>query len=79
MKATKISKSQFKAHSLELFRQVESTGKSIIITNHGRPTIEIRKLKPQNDATTLEILRDTVIKFEQPFDPIGENDWDTLK
>lgn len=71
MKIIKISKSQFKTHSLELFRKIESSGKSIIITDHGRPTLEIRKFKPQNDMTPLDMLRNTVIKFERPFDPIN--------
>jgi prevent-host-death family protein len=33
----KISKSQFKAKALELFRQVEATGEPLIITDNGQP------------------------------------------
>lgn len=40
----KVSKSKFKAKALELFRQVESSGEVLIVTDHGIPTIEVRRL-----------------------------------
>ena len=39
-----VSKSQFKAHALEYFRKVETTGEPLIVTDHGKPTLEIRKV-----------------------------------
>lgn len=72
---TSVSKSRFKAHALELFRQVESTGTPIIITDHGKPVL---KLAPFRDdaATTLRLLRETVTKYDAPTDPVGDADWD---
>ena len=35
----RVSKSQFKAHALELFRQIEASGEPLVITDHGRPTL----------------------------------------
>ena len=46
MSTTKISKSRFKAHALELFREVERTGKPIVITDRGTPVL---KLSPYAD------------------------------
>ncbi len=40
-----ISKSELKAHALEVFREIEKSGQSRIITDRGRPTLEIRKLR----------------------------------
>ena len=40
-----ISKSQFKAKALEFFRQVEASGEPIVITDNGRPTLEIRRYR----------------------------------
>ena len=37
---TTVSKSRFKAKALELFRQVERTGKPIIITDRGTPVLK---------------------------------------
>lgn len=42
MNNIQISKSEFKAKALEYFRQIESSGTSLIVTNHGKPSIEIR-------------------------------------
>jgi antitoxin (DNA-binding transcriptional repressor) of toxin-antitoxin stability system len=72
-----ISKAYFKSHALELFRQVESTGESMIVTDHGKPAVEIRPYRSP-DRHPLEVLRGTVKRFENPFDPVGEDDWDAL-
>lgn len=34
-----ISKTEFKAHALEIFRDIEQSGQSRIITDRGRPTL----------------------------------------
>ena len=38
---TVISKSKFKPNALKYFRHVEKTGRQLIITDHGKPTIKI--------------------------------------
>lgn len=72
-----ISKSQFKAKALELFREVESSGKAVVVTDHGKPTIEVR---PYRDTTRspLEQLRGSVIEYAEPFEPVGVEDWAAL-
>jgi hypothetical protein len=40
------SKSQFKAHSLKLFREIEASCQPLVVTDHGRPTLEIRPYRP---------------------------------
>jgi antitoxin (DNA-binding transcriptional repressor) of toxin-antitoxin stability system len=74
-----VSKSHFKAHALELFRQVEASGEPLVVTDHGRPTLEVRPYRPARpDADPLEQLRGSVLRFDDPFAPVGENDWDAL-
>jgi PHD/YefM family antitoxin component YafN of YafNO toxin-antitoxin module len=58
----KISKSQFKPHALELFRQIEATGRPLIITDNGVPKLEIRPYRHLTDR--LEALRGSVTHFE---------------
>jgi len=70
-----ISKTEFKSHALEIFREIEQNGQSRIITDRGKPTLEIKKLR-QRAASPLEILKDTVIKFETATDPVGDDDWE---
>jgi antitoxin (DNA-binding transcriptional repressor) of toxin-antitoxin stability system len=72
-----VSKSQFKAKALELFRQVEASGESVIVTDNGRPTIEVRRYKADN-RSPLERLRGSVIELDDPFEPIGEKAWEAL-
>ncbi len=71
----RISKSQFKARALELFRQVEISGEPIIVTDHGEPTVEIRRYAaPSRDP--LDRLRGSVIRYDRPTDPVGDDDWE---
>ena len=72
-----VSKSQFKAKALEYFRQVEASGESVVVTDHGQPTLEIRPYKPLA-RSPLEILRGTVRRYDEPLAPVGEDDWAVL-
>ena len=69
---TEISKSKFKAHALEIFRQIEKTGKSVVITDNGTPTLTVTKFRPKaHDA--LARLKGSVLRFDQPLEPVDEN------
>jgi len=70
-----ISKTELKAHALEVFREIEKSGKSRVITDRGRPTLEIRKLR-QQQMEPLEVLKGTVVKFEAATAPVAEDDWE---
>lgn len=72
-----VSKSQFKARALELFREVESTGRSVIVTDHGKPSVEIRKYRDKS-VDPLALLRGSVIDYKDPMDPVGDGDWEVL-
>jgi antitoxin (DNA-binding transcriptional repressor) of toxin-antitoxin stability system len=41
----RVSKSVFKVRALELLREVENTGASIIVTDRGCPVIEVQRFK----------------------------------
>jgi len=70
-----ISKTEFKARALEVLRDIEKSGLPRVITDRGRPTIEIRKLR-QQQRTTLELLKGTVIKYEAATAPVADDDWE---
>jgi hypothetical protein len=72
---THISKSQFKAKALELFRRVETTGLPLVITDNGQPKLEIRRYQPPKQ-NPLDKLRGTVLYYHNPTDPVGDEDWD---
>ena len=73
-----ISKSQFKPHALQYFREIEKTGKELVISDRGKPVL---KIVPYVDdpEEALKVLRDTVIKYEDPTEPVGLEDWEALK
>lgn len=77
MQAEQVSKSQFKAKALEIFRQVETSGEPIIVTDKGRPTIEVRRYKADK-RSPLERLRGSVTELSDPFEPVGEEEWEVL-
>ena len=73
-----VSKSRFKAHALALFRQVESTGQELIITDRGRPVLKIVPYREDPDRA-LRLLRETVVRYEAPTEPVGEADWEASR
>jgi hypothetical protein len=73
-----VSKSEFKAKALELFRRIETSGEPVVVTDHGRPKLEVRRYKPPVEDP-LEWLRGKVIFSDDSIDPVGEDDWEVLK
>ena len=70
-----VSKSRFKARALEYFRQVERTGKPLIVTDHGRPVLRIVPYR-DDPSSALTELRETVVRYEAPTEPVGVEDWE---
>jgi len=73
-----ISKSQFKPHSLEYFRRVEQTGEELIITDHGSPVLKVVPYVA-NPEECFRGLRNTVLSFDSPLEPVGVEQWEALK
>ena len=78
MSGNQISKSEFKAKALEIFRQIEATGESVIVTNHGKPALEVRPYRG-TQRKPLKILRGSLARFDNPIKPIGTEDWKSAK
>lgn len=73
-----ISKSAFKPKVLEILRKIEKSGKELIITDHGRPVLKIVPFTQRDWAADLGELRHSVLKYEDPLEPI-ESDWEVMK
>jgi len=73
-----VSKSRFKSKALEYFRQVEKSGKSLIITDRGKPVLRVAPFS-EDPEETLKELRNSVVKYKDPVRPVGESDWDALR
>jgi antitoxin (DNA-binding transcriptional repressor) of toxin-antitoxin stability system len=72
----RVSKSAFKARALEFCREVESSGDSLILTDHGRPVLEVRPYE-EKDSDPLATLRRSVVRYERPTDPVADDEWES--
>ncbi|HEX7185444.1 MAG TPA: type II toxin-antitoxin system prevent-host-death family antitoxin [Thermoanaerobaculia bacterium] len=73
-----VSKSSFKAKALEYFREVESTGKELVITDHGKPVLKIVPYA-HDPEEALRALRGSVLRYIDPLEPVGQEDWESLR
>ena len=73
-----VSKSSFKARALEYFRQVERTGKELVITDRGKPVLKVTPYA-RDSGEALKALRGSVIRYDDPLEPVGAEDWEALK
>lgn len=76
--AVQVSKSQFKAKALELFRQIEATGEAVVVTDRGEPRLEVRPYKG-HEPNPLAILRGSLLRYDNPSAPVAEEDWEALR
>ncbi|HTH59363.1 MAG TPA: type II toxin-antitoxin system Phd/YefM family antitoxin [Paraburkholderia sp.] len=58
----RVSKAIFKSRACELFRLVETLGETVVVTDRGHPTIEIRPYRSKQE-NPLELLRSSIIHF----------------
>ncbi len=63
-----ISKSQFKPKALKYFREVQESGQALKIS----PFSEEPKV-------VLKELRNSVLYYENPLEPVAQDDWEALK
>ena len=73
-----ISKSKFKPRALHYFREIERTGRELIICDRGKPVLKIVPYVENSDEA-LKALRNTVIKYDDPTEPVGLEDWEALR
>lgn len=73
-----ISKSKFKPRALHYFREIQRTGQELIICDRGKPVLKIVPYA-ENSEEALKALRNTVIQYEDPTEPVGLEDWEVLK
>ena len=72
-----ISKSKFKPNALQYFREIEKTGQEIIITDRGKKVLKIVPYR-EEPQKILKLLQNSVVKYEDPFEPVGLQDWEVL-
>lgn len=73
-----ISKSEFKPRALEYLRRVEEHKMPILITHFGKP---VAKIVPYDEGAedNFMFLRDSVISYKNPPQPVEYDTWEVLK
>lgn len=79
MRNQQFSKTEFKARALELFREVEATGEPIVVTDHGKPVLEIRPYREAAKRNPLDVLRGSVLRFDDPLSPVSDDAWEAAQ
>lgn len=77
MQRHQVSKTEFKAKALEFFRQVEASGESVIVTDHGKPALEVRRFRAA-ERSPLDVLRGTVVRYDNPTEPV-DVEWEAAR
>ncbi len=73
-----ISKSRFKPRALEYFREVERTGRPLVITDRGRPVLRIVPYEQDAEAL-LASFRGAVLRYDDPTEPVAVEQWEALQ
>ena len=76
--STLVSKSAFKARALEFFREVERTGREVVVADNGRPVLKVVPYS-RDPAEALKALRGSVLRYDDPTEPVGVEDWESLR
>lgn len=73
-----VSKSQFKSQLLEYLRRVEKEKKPLLVSHGGKPVIKVSPYH-EEPQEVLKSLRGSVVSYQNPTEPVGEDDWEVLK
>lgn len=77
-KISSVSKSRFKARALAYFREVEQSGRELIITDRGAPVLKLVPYRPDPQAA-LRVLRDTVVRYDAATKPVDDDLWESAR
>ena len=64
-----VSKSSFQAKVLEYLQAVESSGRELVITDHGKPVLKIVPYD-RDPLEALKALRGSVLRYDDPLEPV---------
>lgn len=67
--------SDFKAHTLQVIREVAKTRESVVVTKRGKPLAEVIPFRDSAETLTPGRLSETLVFETDIVSPIGESDW----
>lgn len=76
--AKRLSKSEFKPRALQDMREVQETGRELVITDRGEPVLKIVPYRSDPERA-LQVLRGTVVHYDDPTEPVVVDLWRTSR
>jgi antitoxin (DNA-binding transcriptional repressor) of toxin-antitoxin stability system len=73
-----VSTTAVATRTLELLQQVVRTGEELVITDHGAPVVKLVRCQPGLDEA-LRALRGSVLRYDDPTEPVALEDWESLR
>jgi antitoxin (DNA-binding transcriptional repressor) of toxin-antitoxin stability system len=85
-----VTRKDFEERTAELLDTAQRQGETIIVTEAGKTAFELktveRSMRPpltdeerQRAEESLARMRGTLLRYDRPFDSVGEEDWEALK
>jgi len=71
-----VPTTEFKENAAELIRRIEDTGESVIVTDDGKPIVEICPYRSAH-VRALDLLRGSVRSYVEPTGPV-DSEWQSL-
>jgi antitoxin (DNA-binding transcriptional repressor) of toxin-antitoxin stability system len=83
-----VTREEFEERTAELLDAARSRSETILVTDGDKTVFELKPLQSapvytdemrQHDDAILASLRGTLLRYDRPFDSVGEEDWEVLK
>lgn len=73
-----LSISDFTGKSAEYFRQVQETGEALILTESGKPVLQIAPYQDPSEEALQALRKISILHYDDPLEPVGLEDWEIL-
>jgi antitoxin (DNA-binding transcriptional repressor) of toxin-antitoxin stability system len=70
-----VSKSQLKAKMLEYFREIEQTHETLVVTDHGKPTLKITPILQKKSTKEVFAQYQGKVIYHEPITTPTSEEW----
>lgn len=76
--SNRVTKSRFDSRTLDYCREVETSGRELVITDRGQPVLRVVPYRQADPEHLLSFFRGTLLHYDEPTEPVGVEDWEAL-
>ena len=75
-----VTATRFKAECLKLIDEVNSDGRPIVVTRHGKPVARLSPVAKEQRTSIIGSMRGSIIGYSDIISPASDpDDWDALR